>query len=231
MLFTPPPFPSGAQGSWGRGEGRFAWREEGTAFLRQCRPGRKRRVDLTGSECATEPFLSEEERNRRHSSAQNQEGEEAGSREAGPGRRGALALLGAHGVELSAPRRFPRLGPGPRAGAGGSSLPFKTLFPVLLHHAPSDWAPLARRPCNVPCRRRLSPVGPPWNRPQLRRPSRPPSLTPEPHASTHRALARVGGWPLSEQLRGRRWFQGRRARELTQQPRPRGPHVAGGASG
>lgn len=152
MLFTPPPFPSGAQGSWGRGEGRFAWREEGTAFLRQCHAGRKRCVDLTGSEYDTEPFLSEEERNRRHSSAQNQEGEEAGSREEGPGRRGALALLGAHGVELSAPRRFPRLGPGPPAGAWGSSLPFKTLFPVLLHHAPSDWAPLAHRPlqCSLP---------------------------------------------------------------------------------
>lgn len=149
--FHSPAIPLWSPGNLGSQKGQVFWRE-GTAFLKQRRPGRKHPVDVTGSERATEPFLSEEERNRRHNSAQNQEGEEAGSREEGPGRRGALAPPGAQGAELSAPWRFSRLGPGSPAGEGGSSLPSETLFPVLPHHAPSDWAPLARRPlqCSLP---------------------------------------------------------------------------------
>ena len=96
----------------------------------------------------------------------------------------------------------------PQQGHGAALFPSRPCSQCCSIMPPQTGPHWPTDPCSVPCRRHLSPVGPPWNQPQLQRPSRPPSLTPEPHASTHRALARVGGWPRSEQLRGRHWFQG-----------------------
>lgn len=119
MLFTPA-IPLWCPGKLGSRRGQVV--RGGHSLSETVPPRRKRRVDLTGSECGTEPFLSEEERNRRHSSAQNQEGgswqQRGGSRQEGSSYR-----LGAHGVELSDPRRFPRLGPRSPSRGRGSSLP------------------------------------------------------------------------------------------------------------
>lgn len=96
----------------------------------------------------------------------------------------------------------------PQQGKGAVLFPPRPCFqccPIMPPQTGPHWP---ADPCSVLCRCRLSPVGPPRNRAQLRRPLCPPSLIPEPHASTHRAPAWVRGWPRSEQLRGRRWFQG-----------------------
>lgn len=213
ICFHSPPFPSWVPRGWGRGGGQVCLARGGHSLLRQCRApggsavGSNRLLSVLQSlslvkKRETEGTAQLRTRKERKLAAERRVQQEGSS----------VSCWGPTGAELSAPRRLPRLGPGPRAGAG-AALPFKTLFPVLLHHAPSDWALLARRPCSVPCRRHLSPVRPSWNRPQLRTSiaSTPPPSPPEPHASTHRALARVGGWPLLSSCVVDAGFRGRRA--------------------
>ena len=201
----------------------------GHAFLRQRCSGRKLTADLAG--CELLQGLSLAKKRETEGTAQLRTWKE---RKLGAERRvqaaGGPSLYREPAGRAVCPMEVPQAGPRSPSGVGAARFPLRPYSqccpstpPRTGYHRPAD-------PCSVPCPHCLSPAGPPWNWLQLRRPSRPPSLSPEPHASTHRALTGVGGRALSSCV-GDAGFRGHRAGELTQPPRPRGPRACGGVSG